>query len=233
MMQLNRDIHIIQIYDNSYEYGKNEKSYSERKHKHQWKEFIYSKSAIIKNKKLIINKEKINFLDISNTNVIIIVDYNVNNEYEILEKFNFMNILDYAEYFDKNDLEKMQILNKHLKKIQYIFQGDFIIKPFEWECLSLKKNENINVYLNWNNWDMNLIPKRDNFKISKLGINKPIEIKINGKKDYKERIFIEKDCIVEYLGKINEYELVDNSKAYFKKIIPKNRKVINLVKVLY
>jgi len=236
-MKLKRPIHIIQIFDNSYEYRKNEKSYSDRKDKYKWKEFINSKSGIIENGILKINKDKIGLLNLNNINVILLTDYNSKSEIETLERFNYLKIIDYVDYLGKGEFEKYKLFKEQINRIDYIYKGEFKISPLNWKCFKFSKNEKISVELFWDYWEIG-IPKRDNFKICDLEINKAIEINLNGKRDFsmtgrRERIFTERNFIIEYLGEINEYELIGNPSVDLKKEIPTNRKRINLLKELY
>ena len=230
-MKFKNPIHIIQIFDNSYEYGKDEKSYSKRKSKYIWKENIVSKSGIIRNGVLIINKETFKILQLNEFKIILLVDYNTDSEIETLERFNYLNIFDYLDYHNKNDFEKHKLLRNHINRINYVFSGNFI-RPLYWDCFVFRKNNNISVEFIWDYSKIGM-PKRENFKICDLEKNKAIEININGKKDEHKRIYIEKNIIIEYLGEINEYELITNPNYYFTKEIPKNRKQIKLLKKMY
>ena len=88
--------------------------------------------------------------------------------------------------------------------------------------------------MNWNYWDLGDI-KREQFKLTKLKENKSVEIKINGKRDFSlssrsERLFIEKNFIIQYLGTIEKINLVPKSEFISEKKIPIDRKLINLMK---
>lgn len=81
------------------------------------------------------------------------------------------------------------------------------------------------------------IPKRHDFKVAELVKEKPIGIKINGKRDFsltgrRERIFTEQEYILAYLGEFNEIQFEHDLKP-IQKTIPNDYKVINLMKTLY
>ena len=80
-------------------------------------------------------------------------------------------------------------------------------------------------------------PSRNEFKVGELVKNKPISIKINGKRDFsltgrRERTFTEQEYILEYLGDFNEIQ-IENDLKPVKKTIPTEYKVIDLMKILY
>ncbi|MCB9173432.1 MAG: hypothetical protein H6589_02390 [Flavobacteriales bacterium] len=236
-MKSKRPIHIIQIFDNSYEYGKDEKSFSERKEKTQWYEKIISKSGYIENEKLKLNKSKLKFSSLNNINLILLIDYNSGSESEILEKFKYLKIFDYADHQFSNELKKHSLKREFLNRIEYIKTGEISLYPFLWKCFRFESSNLININLIWDEWEIGL-PKRDNFKLCALEANKPIEININGKRDFsmsgrKERTFIERNFIIEYLGEINEYEFIKDPNIEFEKEIPKATKRINLLKELF
>lgn len=236
-MKTNRPIHIIQIFDNSYEYGKDEKSYSERKIKTQWKDKIISKSGYIENGRLKLNKSKLSLSSLKNVNLILLIDYNSDSENEILEKFKYLKIFDCAEHQFSNDLKKHSLTREFLNRIEYIKTGEISLYPFLWKCFRFDKSNLININLIWDEWEIG-IPKRENFKLCNLEANNPIEINLNGKRDFsmsgrRERTFIERNFIIEYLGEINEVELIKDPNIEFEKQIPKASKRINLLKELY
>ena len=236
-MNLKKPIHIIQVFDNSYEYGKNEKSYSDRKGKYKWKETIDSKSGIVENGILKINKEKIGLLNLNNINVILLIDYNSKSEIESLERFNYLDVINYGDYLRMGEFKKHKLFKEQINRIENIHKGEFKFSPLKWECFRFCKNEKISVELFWDYWGIGF-PERENFKICDLEINKPIEININGKRDFsltgrRARTFNERNFIIEYLGEICKYELIGDPSVVLKKEIPKKRKRINLLKELY
>jgi len=82
-------------------------------------------------------------------------------------------------------------------------------------------------------------PKRDDHKLYNLEKGKPIEITINGKSDSTltsgaERIYIEYDFIIEYMGEVNKVNFVALSNVGTERTIPTLiDKKIDLRKILY
>lgn len=82
------------------------------------------------------------------------------------------------------------------------------------------------------------IPKRDHFTIGQLTPDQSLEFKINGKFDATlsrgmERLFKEQHFIIEYLGEFNEYYPIKEPVTAFKKNVPHNRKLVDLMKPLW
>ncbi len=229
-----KPVHIIQVFNNPLLYKKDEKSYEQRKEKYAWKNTILSKSGIIENGILKLNKSKTPPLD-AHINAILLIDYNTIDEIEILTRLELLNFYDYVDISNISpSLESHRIIRKILDKIPHIKAGNFTMGPLIWDILEFRKRKNINVHLFWDDHKLGM-PKREYFKICELRLHTPVEILINGKRDFlgtrrSERIFIEKNYILEYLGKVREYELIDGYRAKFQKQIPPERKTINLLK---
>ncbi len=231
-----RPVHVIQIFNNSLVYGKDEKSFAQRKDKYAWKDTILSKSGILEEGILKLNKSKMPPLD-DNINVILLIDYNANDETEILTRFELLDFYDYVELSNISPtMDAHRIIRKTLDKIPYVIAGNFSTGPLVWDVLEFRKWKNIHIYLRWDEERLGM-PKREFFKICELYPHKPVEILINGRKDFsgtkrRERLFVEKDYIIEYLGEVREYELIEGYRAIFQKQIPRERNVINLLKPL-
>jgi len=192
--------HIIQIFDNSCSYTKELKSFKDRKDSSKWKETIISKSGYIENEVLNINQDILKTPLSSNT--ILLVDLN---------------------RLEDSKKSKSQVLN-----------GEITASAFTWSILKFRKKETIEINLNWNYWELGDI-KRAQFKLAELKENQPIEIKINGKRDFslssrKERLFLEKNFIIQYWGTVEEIKLIPELNFTREKKIPMDRKLVNLMK---
>lgn len=192
--------HIIQIFDNSCSYTKALKSFEDRKDSSKWKETIISKSGYIENEVLNINQDILKTPLSSNT--ILLVDLN---------------------RLEDSKKSKSQVLN-----------GEITASAFTWSILKFRKKETIEINLNWNYWELGDI-KRAQFKLAELKENQPIEIKINGKRDFslssrKERLFLEKNFIIQYWGTVEEIKLIPELNFTREKKIPMDRKLVNLMK---
>ncbi len=198
-MKLNTSKHVIQIFNNSYTYLKNEKSFNDRKHKAKWDKNISSKIGYVENQTLFISENDVRFLPISGNSIFLI---------------------------DQNTSQK--------KEDGYYAVSDILSSNCLWEILRFKQKETIEIHLVWEYFQLGY-PQRESFKLSNLEINKPIEIKINGKRDGTgssrgERVFIEKNYIIVYLGEILAIERIGDENFPTLKKIPKHRKLINLLK---
>lgn len=75
---------ILQVYHNYVQYHKNLKSFSDRKEITTWKTELNSKSAHLKDGKLILSKLDYN-TDILNCDLIVLNDYNSESEIKVLK----------------------------------------------------------------------------------------------------------------------------------------------------
>lgn len=115
-----------------------------------------------------------------------------------------------------------------------MLNGEITASAFTWSILKFRKKETIEINLNWNYWELGDI-KRAQFKLAELKENQPIEIKINGKRDFslssrKERLFLEKNFIIQYWGTVEEIKLIPELNFTREKKIPTDRKLVNLMK---
>lgn len=100
--------------------------------------------------------------------------------------------------------------------------------------LAEDKNQ-LEVYLNWSYWKLGE-PFRENYQVAVLKPNEPIQIKLDGKRDFsmssrRKRTFMEHDYILEYKGLVSAWEIMEET-VVFEKPVPKPKKEINLMKYL-
>ena len=77
-MKINKKpVHLIQIFDNSYRYDKNHKSFEDRKETVKWKDSILSNSFTIENGQVFLDKKLIKNQNSILSNCIILIDYNI------------------------------------------------------------------------------------------------------------------------------------------------------------
>lgn len=196
--------HVIQLFDNSSIYGKDLKSFDARKENTRWRNSIQSQSGFLQNDVLSINRSAINGLFAGDT--IVLIDYHRASH---------------------------QTVSKNIEQLVF---GNINNSSFSWKIMQFKVQNQLNLYLKWDYWEIGF-PRRNSFKLCHLEKGQPIELKINGKRDFsmssrKERTFIEKNYIVEYLGEAKTVEFLDASYFPISKTIPTERKEINLMKVL-
>ena len=97
-------------------------------------------------------------------------------------------------------------------------------------------NERWELFLQYNYFAIGK-PERDDFKLCDIYLNKPVEIKINGKIDFsasrgRERIYKEQYYVFEYLGAFRRCNIVMPFE-YIRKKVPANSITIDLMKKLW
>jgi hypothetical protein len=224
-MKINKKpVHLIQIFDNSYRYDKNHKSFEDRKETVKWKDSILSNSFTIENGQVFLDKKLIKNQNSILSNCIILIDYNIESMDDYFQYLNLFGFVKngfssenkFREYFEKREKVKFCTLGK---------------QRFLWNILEFTKEEAIQIKLVWDYAKVGT-PKREKFKIAELKKNKPVEITIDGIHDgYHKRIFVENNFILEYLGQFDEI-FEKRNLEHSKKRIPKERKRINLLKYL-
>lgn len=97
---------------------------------------------------------------------------------------------------------------------------------------TLKMGDELEFYL-----DFDDVPRRDKFKVCELKLHEPVEVKINSKSIHwlhgTERLLDEHSCIYEYVGDFDRCYLLREPYEQVRKIIPQNRKVVDLLKPLW
>lgn len=168
--------------------------------------------------------------DFDKYNLVILNDYNTDNENEALKLQHKRWNKELIEIESGPDGRMMHKLN-HVK---YLNMGGskkkFLIFSFK------VVRDVIELHLEYDYYEIGQ-PKRDNFKLCDLTYNVPVEIKINGKLDHslssgRERTFKENSYIVELIGTTRTIALAPSPLA-IQKPIPKPHKTINLMKTLY
>jgi hypothetical protein len=220
---------ILQVYHNFFQYHKDMKSYSDRKEVTAWKTGLNSKSAYLKDGKLILSKLDYN-TEILNCDLIILNDFNSELEVENIKSKNQKQENDLIAFKQTKDRQ----IKQTLKQVQYVT----LVGKVKFEIFQLKKVDNqIELHLLYDYYEIGE-PKRENFKLCNLEMNIPIEIKINGKLDHslssgRERSFKEHCYIFHLIGEANEFELARPPFKGSIKQIPKALKTVDLMKELY
>ncbi len=219
--------HLLQIFTNVYEYGKAYKNYESRKEDVKWKKQIRSESAIEEN--VLIRKDcyakRTGILE----DVVILVDHNLDTYQD------FLNLQKLKGQSDEDNNWNQLKYRDQQKEKKGIFLGKLQDHFLNFEIFQFKLGEEIEVYLNWDYWKVGG-PERAAHKIAELKRHKPVEIKIDGKRDFsatgrRARTFIENNYILEYKGVMEGLELVEETRGFIKGI-PEEIKEINLMKYL-
>ncbi len=144
------------------------------------------------------------------------------------------------KYYDVDKIQRCDTLFlidynlEHSEHIPYVSYENLKNSIFKWNSFRFNFEDVPSVSLDYDDFELEK-PIRDNFKICDLHENKPVEININGKKDFtltgrRKRTYTEKNIILNYLGKaLPKY----TDRAYFEKQVPKPFKRINMLKPLY
>lgn len=219
---------ILQVYHNYFLYHKDMKSFADRKELTDWNKEIKSKSAYLKDGKLVLSKSDFTS-EIHNSNLIVLNDLNHSSKLKNLKNSNYQQDLIESE---RNTYSQIR---SPLKQVEY-FNLDNSKKNFA--IFQLRKVDDIiELHLLYDYFEIGE-PERKNFKLCNLEIDVPVEIKINGKLDHslssrRERTYKEHCCIFHLAGQTNEFELERSPFRGSLKKIPKPLKVVDLMKQLY
>ena len=101
----------------------------------------------------------------------------------------------------------------------------------------IKNEANIELHMQHSYFGVG-IPERPNIKLCDIKLNKPVEIKVNGKTESsmssrRAREFKEQQYIFTYLGKYKSCILLPEKEIMIIKKIPAKRKLIDLLKPLW
>jgi hypothetical protein len=202
----NKPAKVVQVFRMINEYGKDEKSFADRKDKLVWKD-IASKSGYVKDTELYLSSSILNDKKLGNCHLITIedeADITPQHEYKIINK-------------------KYGKGNNHCFNLHH--RSSFEIFYFQHDPIELSLN-----YSYYYIGD----PTRDNFVITILEKDVPVEIKINGKIDSSRgRHFKEQNFIFHLLGEYDRCFILNDTDAAIVKTVPENRKVIDLLKPLW
>ena len=175
--------HIIQIFDNSYEYTKDARSFEDRKLQHSWKKEIPSYSGKLDGEELWLNKSQFKKSQLDNSDFIFLLDHNSDSIQEILEKFDYLEPHKLNELKQANHSQQLRIINEEAHKIEHVFYTKLLNSAFKWKCFRFHYDEMPVIDLDYDEFKLGK-PRRDNFTICRLEKNTPIEIKINGKQGH-------------------------------------------------
>lgn len=209
-------VKILQIFRNINIYGKNDKSLNNRKEVLRWNE-IQSKSGYVSDGELYLPETILKNPDFKTCDSITIED---NNQ---------------PEAFSSNDLRFTNVIASNTPQ-----QHNSCLRlrnGLKYKIFEVRKNNEMELFLNWNYFTVG-IPERKNFKLCELEMNKPVEIKINGKTDFsmssrRARVFKEQHFIIHYIGDFSRCKLLKEPYNAFTKKVPAERKMIDLIKPLW
>jgi hypothetical protein len=209
-------VKILQIFKNINLYGKADKSLNNRKEVLRWNE-IQSKSGYTSDGELYLPETILKNPDFKTCDIITIED---NNQ---------------PETFSSNDLRFTYVVASNT---QPQHNSCLMLRNgLKHEIFEVRKGNEMELFLNWDYFTVGT-PERKSFKLCEIEMNKPVEIKINGKTDFsmssrRARIFKEQHFIIHYIGDFNSCKLLKEPYASVLKKVPDQRKEVDLIKPLW
>jgi len=194
---------LLQVYHNYVQYHKDMKSYSDRKEVTKWKTELNSKSAYLKDGKLILSKSDYN-TDLLNCDLIIMNDFNSESEIKALKQ---------VQYFNLVGKVKFEIFQ--LKKVDEQIELHLLYDYYE---IGEPKRENFKLC----NLEMNTPIE--------IKINGKLDHSLSSGR---ERTYKEHCYIFHLIGETDAFELVRPPFKGSIKNIPKPLKTVDLIKKLY
>jgi hypothetical protein len=194
---------ILQVYHNYVQYHKNLKSFSDRKEITAWKSQLNSKSAYLKDGKLILSKLDYN-TDLLNCDLIILNDFNSESEIKALKQ---------VQYFNLVGKVKFEIFQ--LKKVDNQIELHLLYDYYE---IGEPKRENFKLC----NLEMNTSIE--------IKINGKLDHSLSSGQ---ERTYKEHCYIFHLIGETDEFELARTPFKGSIKQIPKPSKKVDLMRKLY
>lgn len=196
---------VIQLFRNINSYGKEEKSFEDRKDKIAWKP-IKSTAGFVKDNVVHLPESVLEQPNFEYCDLILLIDDNFQA---------FQNVVYTSE---KNLCFRSKSINK-------------------FDFLQIKLDEKVELYLKPGYFEVGF-PERSEFKVCELTIDKPVSIKINGKRDFsltgrRARTFIEQEYIFNYVGDFTEIIIEKEPFRPIIKNVPTEKKVIDLMKPLW
>ena len=194
---------ILQVYHNYVQYHKNLKSFSDRKEITAWKTELNSKSAYLKDGKLILSKSDYN-KDLLNCDLIILNDFNSESEIKALKQVQYFNLV-----------WKIKFEIFQLKKVDKQIELHLLYDYYE---IGEPKRENFKLC----NLEMNTPIE--------IKINGKLDHSLSSgrKRTYKEHCYI-----FHLIGETDAFELVRTPFKGSIKKIAKPLKTVDLMKKLY
>jgi hypothetical protein len=196
---------VVQLFRNINSYGKEEKSFEDRKEKIAWKP-IESTAGFVKDNIVYLPESILEQSNFEHCDLILLIDDNFQT---------FQNVVYTTE-------KNLCFRNKSTNKFDF---------------LQIKLEEKVELYLKPGYFEVGF-PERNEFKVCELVKDRPISIKINGKRDFsltgrRARTFIEQEYIFNYIGDFTEIIIDKEPFNPVSKSIPTEMKVIDLMKPLW
>jgi hypothetical protein len=204
-----RPTKIFQVFRNISIYGKDQKSFADRKDNNTWT-VIQSKSGHVINDELYLPEQILQNPDFVTCDLITIEDDNQPQT-------------SHSESIGTNKPVYNHCFHLARKNRLHIFE--------------IKNKNSIELHLHYGYFEIGT-PERENFKICDIKKDEPVEVKINGKTDFswssrRERVFKDQDYIFVYIGEFDSCKILKEPYDCILKHVPTDLKVVNLMKPLW
>ena len=220
--------HVIQVFSCSYEYDKKYRSYDSRKDYVDWKGEVSSGTSA-GGDEVVISRSCFEKVEGVLGDLVILID----NNFHTFE--DYLNLLKLNDQRCDDEGQLKQYYEKHLARQRNLIFGS--VKPFgqHLEIFEIRFDKEIELFLNWDYWNVGE-PRRENFKIAELKEGVPVNILIDGKRDFslsgrRKRIYIENNYIIEYKGVFDTVSVLNENKVFSHKV-PDDLKEVNLLRPL-
>jgi hypothetical protein len=201
-----KPVKVLQVYRMVNEYGKEERSFADRKDKLAWKQISSSNGFV---------SDRVLYLPES-----------IRQD----KKFGNCDLITMEDESDITPQQEWKMINRHYERgSNHCFSLHHINT---YECFAFK-NDPLELSLRYQNTIVG-DPSRDNFTLSNLEIDVPVEVKINGKHDTSRgRYFKEQYYIFHLLGTFDRCLFLTEKDKAVTKVVPSNRKLVDLIKPLW
>jgi hypothetical protein len=211
-----KPIVVLQVFKTIYTYGKETKSFADRKEIVKWKE-INSCSGFVSENELYLPESILQNPDLRFCDLLTLEDDNLLPKLDNLAQW----------------LYKLRGLNftPATNSCFYVNQTN------NFEIFEIRNKSNLELTLKYDYFTIGS-PKRSNIKLCNIKEKKPVEIKINGKTDFsnssrRTRVFKEQIYIIEHIGSFERCKILKKPLKPKVKHIPSDRKVVDLMKPLW
>ncbi|EMR03212.1 hypothetical protein [Cesiribacter andamanensis] len=214
--QFRQPIALVQLHRRLLDYGKELRSFDARKTISQWQEPLYSRSGHVQEGVLYLPQLIVEHPQFQQCTFISLEDrHQAQAELPVLAS---------PSCYQQLEPQRNACLDLRHPRSLHIFQ-------------LREQDGKIEVHLQWGYFEVGE-PRRDNIKLAELEAGKSVEIKINGKRDAslssrRARTYREQAYIFEHLGHFTQARLLPPSAPAVAKQLPQDRKLVDLLKVLY
>jgi hypothetical protein len=201
-----KPVQVVQVFRMINMYGKDEKSFSDRKDKLVWREMSSGSGYV--------------------ANGILYLPPGVHND----KKFGNCDLITIEDECDVTSQDEWKMISgKYERGNNHCFN---LHHPGQYEIFTFN-NDPIEISLYYS-YSYVGAPSRDNFTLAVLEKNAPVEVKVNGKLDTSRgRYFKEQLFIFQLLGRFDRCCILNEAAKPVVKFVPPDRKLVDLLKPLW